>query len=299
MESNIITLEKFKRIPGKIRRDIRKLPFLQTLSELAYKEAIEKHVNYLPKLGSLDYSFVDTLQKEGACVTSLQALSIPSTSQLIASTEKLLLELRAFPSGMQSTINMPLPKLMNYPDIFLWGLEERLLDIIENYVGLPLLYHGAELRREIANGKIIDVRQWHLDVEDHRMLKIIVYLNDVSLDGGPFEYIPKDLTTLSAQALKYNSGFVSDKVMQTVVSPSDWKPCTGCYGTVILTDTCNVFHRAKAPVVSDRFSITFSYTSIRPIKNYGKVALSKQQLLAITSRLSKRQTKCILGDRNL
>lgn len=295
----MISLEKIKRIPNKIKRKVLQVPALQVLSELAYKKEIEKHVNYLPVISPLAYTLVDSLGQEGAFVTSLQALSIPSTSLLIAGAEKLLLELSSFPSNSKRAISMPLTKLMKYPEVFLWGLEEQLLDMIENYIGLPVLYHGADFRREIANEETIDVRQWHLDVEDHRMLKIIIYLNDVSVDGGPYEYISKELTSSTAQALKYSSGFVSDKVMDTVVSTSDWKPCIGRSGTVIFTDTCNIFHRAKAPVVSDRFSITFSYTSRRPIKNYCKIAFSKDELLAISSRVSRRQRECLLGNRDL
>jgi len=63
-------------------------------------------------------------------------------------------------------------------------------------------------------------RQWHLDVED-RMLKIIIYLNDVNLHGGPFEYIPKYSSSLLSQSLNYSSGLLSDEVMKTVVPISD------------------------------------------------------------------------------
>lgn len=239
------------------------------------------------------------MREEGAFVTSLQTLAIPSTSLVIASWEKLLPELLAFSSNGKYAISLPYFKLMKSPEIFLWGLQERLLNIIENYIGFPVLYHGANFRREIANGKLIDVRQWHTDVEDHRMVKVIVYLKDVNLNGGPFEYISKSLTSSLRQTLQYNSGFVSDEVIKTLVPTSDWKPCTGRSGTVIFSDTRNVFHRAKPPVEADRFSITFSYTSRRPITIFNKVTLSRDELLRISSRLSKRQSQCILGYSNL
>jgi hypothetical protein len=289
----MINIERLQRIPNRIKREILRIPVFQALSKLAYEEEIEKHFNYLPTISPIDYTLVNSLRHSGAYVTCLQALAIPSTSLLIAGAEKLLPELRAFSSQRKSAISIPLRELMNYPELFLWGLEERLLNLVENYIGLPVLYLGADLRREIANGKIIGTRQWHLDVEDYCMLKIIIYLTDVDLDSGPFEYISKPLTNRARQALKYGSGFVSDPVMKTVVSEDDCQPCTGRYGTVILTDTCNVFHRVKAPIVSDRISITFSYTSRRPIKTY-KLALSLEELLSILSRLSNYQRDCIL-----
>ena len=290
--------ERIKRIPNKIKRELLRFPALKVASELAYKKEVEQHVNYLPEISPVDSILVDSLRQEGAVVTSLQALEILSTSLMLASVEKLFPELLAFSINGKHVISLPLCKLMEYPEIFLWGLEERLLNIIENYIGLPVLYHGADFRREIANGKLIDVRQWHIDVEDHRMVKIIVYLNDVSLNGGPFQYISKHSTLLLCQTLQYNSGFVSDEVIKTVVPTSDWKSCIGHSGIVTFSDTCNVFHRAKPPVEADRFSITFSYTSRQPITTYSKDLLFKDELLGILSRLSRYQRECILRNRN-
>ena len=81
---------------------------------------------------------------------------------------------------------------------------------------LPAKYVGMHLRRQVANGVMEDVRQWHIDVEDYRRIKIIVYLNDVDEEGGPFEYLSKDLSSIASMKLKYNNGFVSDRVMETV-----------------------------------------------------------------------------------
>lgn len=290
---------KSKRIHNKIKREILLIPGVQSLSKLAYKENLKRHASSLPKISPVESTLVDCIRQEGVFVTSLQTLATPSTSLLLAETEKLLPELRAVPSDKEHAIHLLLSKLVSYPEFFLWGLEERLLNIVENYIGLPVFYHGADFRREIANGQTIGVRQWHIDLEDYRMLKIIVYLNDVGIDGGPFEYISKDLTSFSSETLKYSSGFVSDEDMETVVPTSDWKPCTGSSGTVIFTDTCHVFHRAKPPVVSDRFSITFSYTSRQPLITCGKVAFSKDELLEISSRLSIRQRECLVGNKSL
>lgn len=295
----MITIEKIKRIPNKIKRELLQFPALKAALELAYIKEVEQHVDCLPEISPVDSILVDSLRQEGVFVTSLQALETSSTSLLIASAEKLLPELTTSSSNRQHSISLPFPKLMKHPEFFLWGLEERLLNIVENYIGLPVLYHGVDFRREIANGKLIDVRQWHIDTEDHRMVKIIVYLNDVGLNGGPFQYISKHSTSFLCQTLHYSSGFVSDEVIKTVVPTSDWKSCTGHSGTLTLSDTCNVFHRAKPPVEADRFSITFSYTSRRPITTYSKDPSFKDELLRISSRLSRRQRECVLGNRNL
>lgn len=295
----MIVIEKINRIPNKLKRIFIQLPILKIVSELIYTKKLKKYANCLPKILPRYLTILDSLRHEGVVITSLKALKIPSTSLLLASTEKLLPELTAYSSKKNYVISLPLSKLMKFPEVFLWGLEEQLLNIIENYIGLPVLYHGVHFRREIANRKTIGVRQWHTDVEDFRIIKIIVYLNDVDLNGGPFEYISKHSSSLLLQTLQYSSGFVSDELIKTIVPISDWKPCTGNFGTVIFSDTRNIFHRAKPPVVADRFSITFSYTSRQPITIFSKVTLSRDELLKISSRLSRRQRKCILGYSNL
>jgi hypothetical protein len=82
-------------------------------------------------------------------------------------------------------------QMMEYPEIFLWGLEQRLLNIAENYLGLPVAYHGSYFRRDIANQVEKKSRLWHMDSEDRKLFKVIVYLNDINDERGPFQYLPK------------------------------------------------------------------------------------------------------------
>ncbi|MDM9385676.1 hypothetical protein QUB80_34020 [Chlorogloeopsis sp. ULAP01] len=289
------TLEKLKRIPYKIKRNFLQLPVLKLAFEYAHKQEIKKYVDYLPKVYPEDENLIESLHRKGVFITSLQNLGISSTSSLIVSAKKLVPEFQAFSTNNQCSFTLPASICMQYPEIFLWGLEERLINIVENYIGLPVFYHGVDFRREIANGKLTDVRQWHLDVEDYKMIKIIVYLNDVSINGGPFEYICKSSTSLLRQNIRYSGGFIPDQLIEQSVPMSDWKPCLGSCGTVIFSDTCNVFHRAKPPVEADRFSMTFAYTSRQPITRFSKFALPRDELLRISHRLSKRQREYILG----
>ncbi len=288
-------LQKLKFAPNKIKREIRKLPIFHSLLEQNYQADLAEHKNYLPVISPEDSEIVNSMKQNGVFITSLEKLSIPPTDQMVEVAQKLVQEFPAFSSRETFEISPFVPTLphsklvQKYPEIFLWGLEERLLNMIENYIGLPVCYQGAEFRRGIANGEVVDVRQWHIDTEDHRMFKIIVYLNDVNANGGPFECLPKPLTSRASQALKYYSGFVGDQTMETVIPKSDWKTCIGESGTTVFADTCNIFHRAKAPTASERYSITYSYTSVKPIEYRSKLKFSPDEWQAISSRLTQRQ----------
>ncbi|AOY84522.1 hypothetical protein BJP36_05485 [Moorena producens JHB] len=286
---------KTKRIPSKMKREFFRIPILHKLSYGNYLIRLENHSNSLPTLAPVDLPLLNSLKREGTFITSLEELAI-SSNKLRDSAEDILSKLRALPiPKIESSITYR-NELINYPQILKWGLNERLLDIVENYLGLPVLLAGLIFQRNIADSKPVNVRQWHVDPEDYRMVKIIIYLNDVGLDGGPFEYIPRNLTSSLAEALNYNyyySGLVSDKYMARVASKFTSNPCTGAYGTVIFTDTRNIFHRLKPPTASDRYSITFAYTSRRPITTFERINYSQKHLQAIASGLSQRQQDCL------
>ena len=285
-----------KRVRNRVLREIFQIPVFRVPSKLAYKAALEKYVDNLPVLSPTELTLVDAFKREGIFVTSLEALAIPSTPLLINAAKKLLPKIPKTLSKNKNeyVVHATSAQIMEYPELFLWGVEERLLNIAENCLGLPLAYHGLYFRRDLANKVQVKSRQWHIDMEDYRTLKIIVYLNDVSDDGGPFQYIPKSLTALLSQSLKYNYGYIPDKVVKSIIPTSHWNSCLGPSGTVVFADTARILHRGKIPVVSDRFTLFFDYTSRQP-KNpyYCKSSLSKDELLVLAPRLSKRQRDCI------
>ena len=230
-------------------------------------------------------------------MTSLEALALPSTPPMLASARALLSHL-AQPDRADSksyAAHASEQQLIERPEIILWGLEPRLLDLVENYVGLPVSYRGLTFRRDLVDGKNVETRLWHRDDEDHRIVKVIVYLNDVTPEGGPFEYIPRR-STPPLDALKYTSGRILDHDMESAVPSSQWKSCVGSSGTVVVVDTCSVFHRGKLPTANDRFTMFFCYNSRRPKQpQYCGPLFSKDVLLSRATGLSRRQRDAMMG----
>lgn len=294
-------LRRFYQVRNRILKEIIQLPVLRVPSELGYIAALKEYSSELPVLSPHDSAMVDIVKREGILVTSLEELAIPSASLLIDAAQKLL---PTIPTPLSNhtaefVFHATHSQIMSYPEIFLWGLEERLLNIVENYIGLPVAYHGVYFRRDIVSSVQVKSRLWHTDIEDYRNFKAIVYLNDISDDGGPFQYIPKSLTSLLSSSLKHKSSHIKDEAVQTVIPVSFWKSCTGPSGTVILVDTANIFHRGKIPTKSDRFTLFFDYTSRRPKHPfYCKSSLSKDELFLLETRLSERQRECIFWRKN-
>ncbi|MGL5078076.1 MAG: response regulator, partial [Waterburya sp.] len=245
---------------------------LPSLSDRDRQLKRESYQDRLPQLSNQDAQIVSTLWQSGVYITSLAELGLPHTKRFLREIAILHPHLYTLSNLNNWREGIPGSRKFLHTEILWWGLGERLLNIIENYIGLPLLFHGVDLRRDAADAPLTDARHWHRDIDDDRMVKVIIYFNHVGVTGGPYEYIPRSYTEHLNTALNYKSGFISDEAISEIIPPQNWQTCVAKAGSVIITDPCNVFHRAK-PARRNRYSITFGYTSRIP-----KVFLSEFQL---------------------
>lgn len=238
-------------------------------SELAYRVALSNHAQNLPALDGADSAILDTLKQSGVCVTSLAALGLESTPQLLNESYN---QLAAMPAP--KTTGRKLPQIYTVTDLSAfshWGNEQRLLNIVENYIGLPVAFQGVHLRKDFPNKNQFGTLLWHKDSEDRRIIKAIVYLSDVEPKHGPFEYVPKFLTNLyninyyRIYHKLWQSGYlgISDDTLDRIIPKSAWKSCPGTAGTVILVDTKSVLHHGTLRS-EERSALFFVYTGNPP-----------------------------------
>ena len=287
---------RFKRIPHKLKREIYKIPPLQLIQDQVYQKALNSYAQFLPKLCQQGQSIVETLKTEGTCIISLENLCLPSTDLMKETALSLANNLKNQPINTDNSceVGSSAEDLREFPEILLWALEPKLLDIVETYIGLPVMYQYFAMRRSIADGKFSGVRRWHVDWEDRRIVKVIIYLNDVVSGGGPYEYIARNITTEAKIKLKYNNlGYISDEEMLRAVPKSDWRSCLAPKWTVVISDTSSVFHRAQPPTKDERFSITFCYTSRKPQIIWKTREISNEQWEIIDKQTNVRQKSCL------
>ena len=87
--------------------------------------------------------------------------------------------------------------------------------------------------------------------------------------------------------------------MNDIVPSLLWQTCTGKATTVVITDPCNIFHRAKpATGGKDRISITFGYTSRIPKIALSEFKLSGKEWELVAPKLSLRQLACLRREKN-
>ena len=80
---------------------------------------------------------------------------------------------------------------------------------------------------------------WHYDVNDERILKLFVYLEDCGAQNGPFTFIPGDASRAVAAAVGH---YVTDEHIAGFVPRSRWRSVEGPAGTAFFIDTGRCYH---------------------------------------------------------
>ena len=261
---------------------------------LLYWQRRLRHRRLLPALRDDERALVKTLARDGGAVTSLAALSVAGTAAMMAEADRLMASLLGRAPvkggfGVQATA----AEIDAYPALIRWGLDERLLAIVGNYIGVPISYRGLTVRRDIAGGEQVETRLFHRDNEDNRIVKIIVYLNDVDETGGPYEFIPRGVAPASWR-IPVSGSRASDEAVSRAVPRSRWVPCDGARGTAIFTDTCRVFHRGRIAQSRDRQALFFCYNSAMPMSpQWCQPLFDRARFLATNPDLSPAQRQAI------
>ena len=184
------SVQPVSRLANRAKREVLfRVPPVRMLAEERRDRRLRRYADHLPQLAASDRESIAHIRSHGVHVTTLDSLALPETERVKQLLNGLVADLAARPATT-STIRPSREQLL--ADVSLAVRSERpMLDIAENYLGMPARYYGADVRREVADGRPPhDVRQWHRDVEDYRVLKILLWLDDVDADGGPFAYVP-------------------------------------------------------------------------------------------------------------
>jgi hypothetical protein len=179
------------------------------------------------------------------------------------------------------------------PALYHMGLAAELLDLAESYLGEPCLYLGPVLKREPADGKAEGTRQWHTDVEDDSIFRLLIYLSPVGPHDGGFEFVTMAETAELKRDHRYRSGYLPDAKLRELAPGIKSECCCGSSGTAIMFDGAKVLHRAGTPRRKERRSLTFTYVTRRPLQIFGPSRLTRNTKAALWSTLSDRERACI------
>lgn len=280
---------------------------LNPLLMQGHENALARHQPLAPSLSGADFRIVEDLHRDGIHITSLDALGLPGSDEMMAAARSLSRdfapEARRLAAEGQEFIIVPPSDIASRPEIFRWGLHERLLDIVESYLGLPAAYDGLQLIYTVADGKEAGPRRWHRDWEDRRTIKVAVYCNDVVAGGGPFQMIRRrDPGQGGVNGYRYM--LADDAALTERLGPgyeTDMVSCEGPAGTVIFCETAEHFHRGQPAHTVDRTALFHSYFARQPRHPFycERSGISRRQIADLARPLNARQQACALWRREL
>lgn len=269
---------------------------LGSWSDTRYEARRSLHAGKLPEVSTEQSELLAELRQSGVAVRAVQ---MPPA--VFESAERFIGLLRSKPTT-EPCAKTTSRELAWDPTLFTWGLSEDLLNLAECHIGLPPRYLGVEVKREMANppaGHRHDaVRRWHLDHEDRRIFKVIVYLSDVDATSAPFGYVdlPTSKALLEGLGHRYRAARL-DEAVRAKVPARERRQVHGPRMTAIYVDTGQVLHRVFPPQGSERYSLTYAYCGKSPYLTYPQLMLPPSALRELRDGLPPRQREALCCNR--
>ena len=147
------------------------------------------------------------------------------------------------------------------------SLDERVLDIVNSYMEMfsRFYYLTLNVAKPVTTGmKPTASQRWHRDPEEKKMIKLLLYLDDVDEESGPFIYIPRSAYGLRVgkflpqrppRGVYPNPGEIERHIPQEYV-----RRLTGKAGTLIFCNTTG-FHKGGYATAKPRIMFTAGYRS--------------------------------------
>ncbi len=175
----------------------------------------------------------------------------------------------------------------------------NILEIIKNKTveGIVTGYYESIPKLTFAKARISffnsigprDTQFWHSDPGSYRVLKALIYLNDVNEKGGPFEIISGSHVKKFKDWEKITRH--SEENLKKIYNADKFKKITASLGDVIFADA-TAFHKGNVPIDRNRKIIILNFCLHDEYGlPYEKVKINKADLIS-----SKDITKYMLED---
>ena len=290
-----VAWKKILEAPANLGSQVLAWPPVASRMEASYERAKRAHEAHLPGLRDSDARIVEDLETSGVSITSLEAMGLEGVDAMLADAYALVARHSPWTRSFQADG----ADIVAHDKIIRWGLNDRLLDIAENYLCVPVGYDGINVFFTKADGMEGGARRWHRDAEDRRMVKIALYLNDVDEDGGPLQVLRRRLPDhdrmVGGKFSILRQGQL-EKALGDFDPDRDVVTCTGKAGTLVFADTAALYHRGKPASARDRCAIYFNYMSRTPLRPFRceRSTISRAQIRRLAASLPQRQRDCLL-----
>ncbi|MDO8523668.1 MAG: phytanoyl-CoA dioxygenase family protein [bacterium] len=222
-----------------------------------------------PELSIKERGIIKALSTDGIAITSLTELGFPEYLERV----------RAFIASRKTRSLGLKKKFLEY----IWGegiepfepenpfnqlaLEPRVTSLTGAYVNYRPLFYFTSANRTLPSSVARGSQQWHMDPTsgDKRILKLFLYVTDVTPENGPFEYVKRTCRSAKNPVFALaRSSYQGVYPKETELDPSTVEKnlvsAQGPAGTVVFCDTSGI-HRGGFGLAGGRVMATAAYTS--------------------------------------
>ena len=153
--------------------------------------------------------------------------------------------------------------LLARPKIANFVLSDELLYLASHYLGQVPVLSRFDMWWSPVNDCLVESQFYHYDGEDETQLKIILYLNDVDEQTGPFTLLPaQDSEKVKSTKVfaKRRSERLGDQAVEDIVGKDAVVPILGPAGTLAACDTSRCLHYGSRAKSRDRFILMAQFT---------------------------------------
>ena len=206
--------------------------------------------------------------------------SLPHLNELICEAEVVIAERGGrppSPTGKPFIVDIAKQAdLDRFPSFLNFALSAPLLKIVSEYLGfVPMLSitmpPGLRLTESSskfdpgAGGPYRESQLYHLDHHDSPLVYVIVLLRDVTMQSGPFTFLPASVSERAAKTLNYrarNAPYrITDEQMYSVVDEKEAIPFQGPKGSVLFLDSSRCFHYGSRDCTVPRYQAMYAFVS--------------------------------------
>jgi hypothetical protein len=130
--------------------------------------------------------------------------------------------------------------LSRFPAFLATAINPAVLRTVTGAMGMVPHLESVDILASLPGaGKPSASQLWHYDVNDQRIIKLFIYLEDCGPENGPFTFIPAGPSQRVSSAVGH---YVDDDRIAGHVPRAQWRTVEGGAGTGFFIDTGRCYH---------------------------------------------------------
>ncbi|HVY54433.1 MAG TPA: hypothetical protein VHC46_01625 [Thermodesulfobacteriota bacterium] len=241
------------------------------------KEQYLRHFDELIRENGEPVSEINVIRDGWALDTSR---TLPHLDQLLSDADEIIKErgrVKRTDFGRPWFQELPIRDLFDkYPSLLDFATSSDVLSTVSRHLGfIPVLSaavpHGLRFNESWAEhddappGYFRGSQLFHIDYHDNPMAYVIVLLNDIAMENGPFCFLPESVSRKASDALNYRTRGkphrLSDEEIYSAVPENELIKVCYPAGAVLFFDPSKCFHYGSRNAVNPRYALMYAFVS--------------------------------------